>query len=235
MIYIKYIGKRKNNKGTSSSWGLFFCEFCETYCEKRLDLGKKYKSCGCNKYSENRNKKIAKKLKEKYSFPENTPMYGKFQTEETKQKIRIKSIGRLHTEETKKIIKEKRKNQIFTKKTKLLWSRQRQGKNNSMYGKRGVETGNWQGGKSFEIYPKEFKQIRKVILERDNYQCQDPNCEGNHKKLCIHHIDFDKKNNSPENLITLCSSCHTKTNGKNNRHYFTEFYQSIIVTKLTTK
>ncbi len=30
---------------------------------------------------------------------------------------------------------------------------------------------NWQGGISFEIYLKEFKLIKKLILERDNYTC----------------------------------------------------------------
>ena len=90
---------------------------------------------------------------------------------------------------------------------------------------------NWQGGKSFEEYPQEFEQIREFILERDNYTCQDPNCEGKHKKLHIHHIDYDKTNNNPENLITLCHSCHAKTIGKNKRNYFTEYYQNIIMYK----
>ena len=32
------------------------------------------------------------------------------------------------------------------------------------------------------------------------------------KRLNIHHIDYDKRNSNPINLITLCSSCHPKTN-----------------------
>lgn len=37
-------------------------------------------------------------------------------------------------------------------------------------------------------------------------------CErcGTKQKLSIHHYDRNWRNNSPENLITLCSSCHTK-------------------------
>ena len=31
-------------------------------------------------------------------------------------------------------------------------------------------------------------------------------------RLAIHHIDYDKTNNIPLNLVTLCNSCHTKTN-----------------------
>ena len=48
----------------------------------------------------------------------------------------------------------------------------------------------------------------------------------NTEKLCIHHIDYDKKNNNPENLITLCNSCHTKTNIKN-RDYWKNYYSEI--------
>jgi hypothetical protein len=38
------------------------------------------------------------------------------------------------------------------------------------------------------------------------------NCEscGSDKKLDVHHIDHNWKNNAPENLKTLCRSCHMK-------------------------
>ena len=90
---------------------------------------------------------------------------------------------------------------------------------------------NWQNGKSFEIYPIEFnKKFKQLIYERDNYQCQYPNCTEIHKKLNAHHIDYDKQNNNPENIITLGTSCHMKTNF--NRQYWTEFYQNIMMNKL---
>ncbi len=47
------------------------------------------------------------------------------------------------------------------------------------------------------------------------------------KKLDVHHIDYDKTNNNIENLIILCGSCHTKTNGKNNREYWTNYYKKL--------
>ena len=56
-----------------------------------------------------------------------------------------------------------------------------------------------------------FQTMRNPILERDEHSCQE--CgegEGNDVTLCIHHIDNDKENNSPDNLITLCRSCHSK-------------------------
>jgi ribosomal protein L31 len=74
---------------------------------------------------------------------------------------------------------------------------------------------NWQGGKSFEEYPIEFsKVLRKYIRERDNHICQECNFteEQLGYKLSVHHIDFNKKNNNPNNLISLCKSCHAQTN-----------------------
>lgn len=49
---------------------------------------------------------------------------------------------------------------------------------------------------------------REEILERDNCQCQI--CKSNYL-LEIHHIRHWSKggDNRPENLITLCRSCHT--------------------------
>ena len=78
----------------------------------------------------------------------------------------------------------------------------------------------WQGGKSFEPYPLGWnKTHREQIRYRDKYTCQlcgVPEIECN-KKLNVHHIDYDKKNINPENLVSLCNSCHTKTNHNRNK------------------
>jgi hypothetical protein len=44
------------------------------------------------------------------------------------------------------------------------------------------------------------------------------------KKLCIHHINYDKKDCRPANLITLCLSCNSKANKDREWHeaYYTE-------------
>ena len=70
----------------------------------------------------------------------------------------------------------------------------------------------WKGGISFEKYPYEFKQIKKLIRKRDNYTCQICRLEQNKfkRKLDVHHIDGNKKNNTFENLISLCLPCHMK-------------------------
>ena len=65
----------------------------------------------------------------------------------------------------------------------------------------------WTGGQT-EPYRYEFFQIRPQIIERDSGTCQ---LCGEPAKT-VHHIDYDKHNNDPSNLILLCRSCHGKTN-----------------------
>ena len=67
----------------------------------------------------------------------------------------------------------------------------------------------WLGGKSFEPYSPEFSRWKKrLIKDRDNNQCR---LCGSTIKLCVHHIDYDKLNSDPQNLISLCNYCHGKT------------------------
>ena len=88
------------------------------------------------------------------------------------------------------------------------------GKNNSM----------WLGGKSFEPYSPEFnKRVKRLIRDRDNKHCH--LCEGIHL-LHIHHIDYNKLNSDPHNLITLCVSCHAKTGTR--RDYWIAYFQTIM-------
>lgn len=68
----------------------------------------------------------------------------------------------------------------------------------------------WKGGKSFEPYTPEFNEkLKEQIRKRDCYKCQE--CLRDDIQLHIHHIDYDKANNNPNNLISLCLSCHAKT------------------------
>lgn len=72
----------------------------------------------------------------------------------------------------------------------------------------------WQEGISFEPYSYEFnKSLKLAILERDNYTCQLCGASPeDRRELHPHHKDYDKANRNPDNLITLCHSCHSKTN-----------------------
>jgi hypothetical protein len=85
----------------------------------------------------------------------------------------------------------------------------------------GSKAPNWMGGLSFEPYGFEFNRLlREEIRQRDSYRCQNCFCHqldlrtltDKPYKLNVHHIDYDKKNNNPKNLISLCRKCHLKTN-----------------------
>lgn len=79
----------------------------------------------------------------------------------------------------------------------------------------------WRGGISFGLYGFEFnRKFKALIKERDGNRCR--RCSDS-KYLGPHHIDYDKKNNDPNNLITLCRSCNSSANS--NRKYWKKFYE----------
>lgn len=45
---------------------------------------------------------------------------------------------------------------------------------------------------------------RQQALRKD--ACEHCGRDGSH--LQLHHVDFDRSNDLPENLLTLCASCH---------------------------
>jgi hypothetical protein len=52
-------------------------------------------------------------------------------------------------------------------------------------------------------------RIRREVLARDRHRCQSPGC-GRTRFLEVHHRIARSRggNNTPENLVTLCGSCH---------------------------
>lgn len=79
----------------------------------------------------------------------------------------------------------------------------------------GSNSPTWRGGISFAPYPATFNEtFKRLIRERDNYTCKVCSKHGNH----VHHINYVKADTIPENCVTLCRSCHMKTNA--NREYW---------------
>lgn len=84
----------------------------------------------------------------------------------------------------------------------------------------GENAPNWRGGISFEPYGPEFNDaLKRAIRERDGYTCAMCSIHENGRALAVHHIDYDKMNNEPDNLIALCGSCHSKTTNGNRDHW----------------
>lgn len=82
-----------------------------------------------------------------------------------------------------------------------------------------------------------FMNICRKIRKRDNYICmlcslhQEKN---NNKSLDVHHIDYNHLNNLPQNMISLCHSCHAKTN-KSKREFWIQHFQLILSEKYDYK
>jgi DNA-directed RNA polymerase subunit M/transcription elongation factor TFIIS len=80
----------------------------------------------------------------------------------------------------------------------------------------GCKHWNWKGGITNESYgPNWSETLRTIIRKRDKFACAICNKNG----FVVHHIDYNKKNNKHNNLITLCRHCHCKTNYKRNIWY----------------
>lgn len=116
------------------------------------------------------------------------------------------SKGRKHTRKTRKKISVAKKGKHYPA---------LQGRNNGMYGRRGVKHPNWRGGhtpKRAQIYSSiEWRRLIRIVEKRDS------NCRlcGLTGKLQKHHIIAFSKDISRatdhNNVISLCVECHNKT------------------------
>jgi 5-methylcytosine-specific restriction endonuclease McrA len=140
---------------------------------------------------------------------------------QTRKETALKK-GYYHSEETKNKIG--KKNKVSLKGNKLsiesLQKRYRARIKNGWYKNReetlnkisGENSCFWRGGERRKDYCLRFtKHLKNKVKERDMSVCQI--CGDIIKKNPhSHHIDYNKKNSSIDNLILLCNSCHSKTN-----------------------
>ena len=157
-----------------------------------------------------------------------SPRKGVKLTDKTKQKIRNANIGKTLSEETKKKISGANKGRKAWNKGKKLGKR-----TNHSLQMMGENNPNWKGGISFELYSQDWTDdLKDSIRKRDNYTCQICGLHQDelvkfYKILDIHHIDYNKNNLNPGNLISLCRSCHMKTNYK--REYWIKYFSENYV------
>ena len=79
----------------------------------------------------------------------------------------------------------------------------------------------WKGGIAYNPYPVDWTEsLKRAIRERDHYICQVCSNYGNE----VHHINYNKIDCNPNNLITLCSNCHSKTGF--DREKWKEFFKN---------
>jgi len=117
-------------------------------------------------------------------------------------------LGKHHSEETKKKI-----GRAFRgKKIGPFSDEHRRNISRAMKGKLiGDKNPHWNGGASFEPWGQEFtRELRKTIRECDKFKCQKCGRKERSRKHCVHHVDFNPRNNRPENLILLCRPCHVE-------------------------
>ena len=160
-----------------------------------------------------KNKKHTKEHSEKIS----KALTGIKRSKETCRKMSLYHIGRKLSEETKQKIRDNRKGKGM-------------GNTNGLGKNLGEKNHLWKGGISRLPYSLDWTKTLKIsIRERDNYICQICNKKQIYNKekrlesLSVHHIDYNKQNCNPDNLVSLCRNCHRKTN--ENREYWIEYFK----------
>ena len=86
----------------------------------------------------------------------------------------------------------------------------------------------WKGGISCEPYCDVWqdKDYKESIKKRDGYKCLNPDCKNISCRLTLHHINYNKKDCSHKNLITLCLSCNGRANA--DREWHESWYLAIL-------
>jgi ribosomal protein L35 len=199
--------------------------YCECGCGVLISSNRKFfkghsskKHC-CTKKQEEARRKLGlsqKGVVRSQAFKDNVSktQKGHFTSSETRRKIGAANKGRIMSEEVR------RKNSEWHK------GRPSPNKGVPRLECTGENHWNWQGG-IYTPYSKDWNRWTKErIRERDGNICQI--CFASHfiTKLDVHHIDYDKKNCSEDNLIALCHSCHTRTSHKKDRNAWQSIFAS---------
>lgn len=94
---------------------------------------------------------------------------------------------------------------------------------------KGENNPSWSGGMSRFPYPWNFREISQHVIKRDGAVCQNPGCNGADTRLTTRHINYEKQDCRPQNLICLCSACNSKANF--GREKWRAFYIAIMASK----
>ena len=179
-----------------------------------------------------------KKLKSKIQKGKPSGMKGRKTSEKTKKLISIANTGKKRSEEMKKRVSEVNTGLKRSLKTRMRISNGLKGRVISEETRIKMRKNHadfsldkhpgWKGGISCEPYCFEWssKEFKDMIKDRDENRCLNPDCWKSSYRLSAHHIDYNKKNCEPENLITLCVSCNSRANSEREWHKF--WYTAIM-------
>ncbi len=145
-------------------------------------------------------------------------------SEERKKELREAMLGDKNPAKRKEVREKIRDSKLGTKRPDTT---KRNLENNPM--PHGEKNPAWKGGKSFEPYTIDFnKAFKESIRERDNHCCVicNKSQEELEETLCVHHVDYNKKNTFKQNAVSLCRKNHAETN--NNRKSWTMFFQNLL-------
>ena len=92
----------------------------------------------------------------------------------------------------------------------------------------GIDIEDWNGFSKKQYDQNWTLEFRRAIRKRDNQVCMlcGIHREKLTKALDVHHIDYNKLNTTKENCVSLCCSCHSKT--QTNREEWKRFFQSLL-------
>lgn len=157
----------------------------------------------------------------------NHPLYGKPKTEKLKKehsefmkrKWKDEEYRKNSSDSHKKFYQTEEGKRIHSESSKKIWDNQRTKQKLidahidwNFYFSHGCQRTHYPYDDTFN------KELKHKIAERDIYSCQ--LCgELLPDKFAVHHIDYNKKNSKPENLIFLCACCHGKI------HHNEKFWQ----------
>lgn len=183
----------------------------------------------------------AKQLRLKLSISKlgnKNPMFGKPISDKTREKLSKRKQELIKTGwspckgKKRPDVKERMinnnpmKNKLIAKKSSEIWKKMFNEGKIKINTLKGENHPNWKGELALKVtrkdYSSEFNDnLRKQVKERDGYICQE--CMNKDLILCVHHIDYNKKNNSRYNLITLCLKCHGKI--KKDKEHWKNYYK----------
>jgi len=144
---------------------------------------------------------------------------GRKHTKEWKRNMHEKMKGRKMSKAWRKKISDKLKGRTLSKESKIKRSASLQG----------IPLSEWKGFVSFEPYGAEFNnKFKRAIRKRDNQICMlcGIHREKLNEALDVHHTNYNKLMSTPQNCVSLCKSCHMKTNY--DREIWTKFFQSLL-------